>query len=68
MLTLQVLWELLVNHVGEITSIVEDHVEGFAFREGSQGLLDAPEVLLFGLTLPGKDGHASGGDSVATLG
>ena len=58
----EVLGELLVNEGGEVTSVVEDHVEGLAVGEGGKGLLDAPEVLLLGLTLPGEDGDAGGGD------
>lgn len=57
-----------MNHVGEITSVVEDHVEGLASGEGSQGLLNTPEVFLLGLALPGKDGDTGRGDADAKSG
>ena len=59
---LEVLRELLVDHRGEIATIVENHVEALAIGESSKGLFDAPEVLFLGLTLPGVDGNASSGD------
>jgi hypothetical protein len=43
---------LVVDEVGQITSVVEDHVEGLTIGE-VDGLLNAPDVLLIGLTLPG---------------
>lgn len=49
----------VVDHGGQVTSIVEDHVGLAAVGEGSQALLNAPEVLLLGLSLPGKDGDAA---------
>lgn len=49
----------LVHHGGKITTIVENHVWLAAVGESSDGLLNAPEVLLFGLTLPGEDGDAA---------
>jgi len=48
-----------VHHGGKITTIVENHVWLAAVGESSDGLLNAPEVLLFGLTLPGEDGDAA---------
>merc|ERR1719312_2223175 len=48
----EVLGILLVDEVGEVTSVIEDHVEGLAVRE-DDSLLDAPDVLLISLTLPG---------------
>merc|ERR1719381_357537 len=43
--SLEVLRELLVDEVGEITPIVQDHVQGLAIG-ADEGLLDAPDVLL----------------------
>ena len=57
--TFQVLWELGVNEVGEITAIIQDHIEGFAIREHKR-LLDAPDVFFISLTLPGIDGQTLG--------
>ena len=62
--TLEVLRELLVDNGGEVTSVVEDHVKRLATLEASNGLLDAPVVLLLSLTLPGKDGDTSSSDAI----
>lgn len=47
----------------EVTTVVEDHVQRLAAREGSESLFDAPLVFLFSLTLPGKDGDAGSSDA-----
>lgn len=57
----QVLRVLFVDEIGQVASVVEDHVEGLAVSE-HEGLLDAPEILLLGLTLPGVDWDACLGD------
>lgn len=59
---LEVLGVLLVDHGGKVTSVVKDEVERLAAGEGSEGLLNAPVVLLVGLALPGVDGDTSGGN------
>jgi hypothetical protein len=59
----KVLGVLVVDQVGQISSIVEDHVEGLSVGESTEGLLDTPVVLLLGLSLPGKDGNTGGSDS-----
>jgi len=51
-----------VDEVGQVASVVEDHVEGLAVRE-EDGLLDAPQVLLVRHALPRVDGNASRGHS-----
>lgn len=48
---------------GQITSIIKDKVEGFAVREGSKGLIDTPQILLLGFSLPCKDRDASSGNT-----
>lgn len=40
-----------MHQVSEISSIIQDHVEGLAIFE-VYGLFNAPHVLLIGLTLP----------------
>lgn len=45
---------LAVDEGGQITTIVEDEVELLAILESVELLLQAPLVLLLGLTLPGK--------------
>lgn len=51
----------LVDEIGQVASVVEDHVEGLATWE-EDGLLDAPKVLLVGHSLPGIDGDTRGSD------
>ena len=62
-LTLEVLRVLLVDQAGQVTSIIEDHVQGLSALERSEGLVDAPEVLLLGLTLPREHGNTGRGDT-----
>ena len=61
--TLKVLGVLLVHHRGQVATIIEDHVQGLAVLEASDGLVDAPLVLLLSLTLPGEHRHASCGNA-----
>lgn len=61
-LTVEELGVLLVNQRGEVTTVIEDHVKSLASRESLKGLVDTPEVLLLGLTLPGEDRDTGGGD------
>ena len=49
----------VVDHGGKVTSIIEDHVGLATVGEGSQALLNAPEVLLLSLALPCEDGNAA---------
>jgi len=60
--SLDVLGELLVDEVGEVASIIEDHVQGLAIGE-DEGLLNAPHILLVRLSLPCVDWHADSGNS-----
>ena len=53
---------VLVDEGGEVTTVVEDQVGALAVLEGEELLLQAPEVLLVGLTLPGEDGDTGLGD------
>ncbi len=43
---------LLVHEIGQIPSIIEDHIEGLAIGP-EDGLVDAPNILLVGFPLPG---------------
>lgn len=45
---------LSVDEGGEITTVIEDEVELLAILEGLELLVQAPLVLLLGLTLPGE--------------
>ena len=50
-----------VHQVSEVASIVKDHVEGLTVWP-VEGLLDAPDILLVRLSLPGVHGHPCLGD------
>lgn len=50
-----------MDNVGEVATVVQDHVQGLAILE-NEGLLNAPNVLLLSLTLPGINRDTSGGD------
>ncbi|KAF1770050.1 hypothetical protein GCK72_001867 [Caenorhabditis remanei] len=58
----KVLGVLGVNQVGQIASIVEDHVEWLPILE-DDGLLNAPFVFLVGFSLPGVNWNSGFGDS-----
>jgi len=51
---LEELGVLAVDEGSEVTTVIENEVELLAILEGVQLLLQAPIVLLVGLTLPGK--------------
>jgi hypothetical protein len=65
MLTRKVLGVLLVDDVGEISTIVENHVQGLTVLETSHSLFNAPLILLLGLTLPREDGHTGRSNSIS---
>jgi len=46
----------LVDEGGQVTTVIEDEVELLAVLESVELLLEAPFVLLLGLTLPGEAG------------
>ncbi len=52
--TLELLRVLVVDERGQITTVVEDKVELLAILESGELLVQAPVVLLLGLTLPGE--------------
>ena len=56
------LWVFLVDVGSEVTTVVEDQVQRLATGETLDGLVNTPDILLLGLTLPGEDGNASSGD------
>lgn len=58
--TVELLGELVVDKGGQVTTVIEDEVEFLAILEGRELLLQAPVVLLIGLTLPGEDRYTSG--------
>jgi hypothetical protein len=51
------------NLASQVSSIVEDHVQLLAIGERGKRLLNAPDVLLLSLALPGENRNACGGDS-----
>jgi hypothetical protein len=52
-----------MDQLGQITSIVENHIERLSARESSESLLNAPSVLLFRLIFPSIDRYTSCGDT-----
>lgn len=58
LLTRQELWILGVDEVGEITAVVQNHVERPILEV--QSLLNAPQVLLICFTLPGIHWRVNG--------
>lgn len=57
-----------MDDAGQVASVVKDYVQGLATSEASDGLLNAPVVLLLGLALPCEDGDASRGDAKILVG
>jgi hypothetical protein len=45
-----------VDESSEISTVIKDQVQALAILEGDELLLEAPLVLLLGLSLPGEDG------------
>jgi len=64
---LQELGVLLVNKSGQISTIIEDEVKLGIVLESLELLLNAPKVLLLGLTLPGENGNTSSSDSGSSV-
>ena len=58
---LQVFGGLVVDHRGQITAVVEDHVQRAAIVP-SQRLLDTPVEFLFAHPFPREDRHVGGGN------
>jgi hypothetical protein len=50
-----------VDDVGEIPSVVENHVEGLSIGE-DECLFDTPFIFFIGLSLPGVNGNSGGSD------
>lgn len=44
-----------MNEIGEIATIVENHIEGLAAGEGCKRLLDTPNVFLLGFAFPSEN-------------
>ena len=56
------LWVFFVDVGSEVTTVVKDQVQRLATGETLDGLVNTPDILLLGLTLPGEDGNTSSGD------
>ncbi len=57
----------LVQDFGQVAAVVQHHVGVPRLTVLEDGLLDAPFVLFFGLTLPGKYRDAGGSDRSSGL-
>lgn len=53
-----------MNHVGQIATIVKDHVQGLPIWEASDRLLNTPAVLLLSLSLPSENGNTRSSNAV----
>jgi hypothetical protein len=62
-LTLEELRILLMNHVCQVSSIIEDHVQWLAIGKAFDGLFDAPVILLLALAFPCEDGGPGRSDA-----
>lgn len=62
-LTVKVLRVLFVNESGQISTIVQDHVQWLSLGESSEGLFDTPNVFFLGFTFPSVNWDTSSGDS-----
>lgn len=58
---------LAVDKRGQITTVIKDKVELLSILESAELLLQAPVVLLFGLTLPGKDRDTGSGNGSGSM-
>ena len=52
-----------MNKGGQVTSIVKDHVQGFATLESGEGLLNAPSIFFLSFTFPGEDWNTGRGNA-----
>ena len=50
-----------MNQIGQVTTVIKDHVQWLPVGE-EDGLVNAPDVLLIGLALPGVHGHTRYGN------
>ena len=50
--------KLVQYHVGEVSTIVQDHVQGLVAASEKQGLFDTPVCFLDALSFPGKNANA----------
>lgn len=58
---------LFVNEGSQISTVIQDQVQFLAVLEGEQLLLNTPQVLLLGLTLPGENWHTGGGNGSSSV-
>jgi hypothetical protein len=61
--TLEVLGVLVVDKGCKVPAVVKNQVERLVVVECSDSLVNAPEVLLLSLALPGEDWDASGSNT-----
>ena len=52
-----------MNKIRKVASIVKNHVQWLAIREGSQGLFDTPDIFFLRLALPCENRHTSCSDT-----
>ena len=55
-----------MHKVGQITAIIQDHVERLAIGE-DDSLFDTPDILFVSLTLPGIDWDTAGSNGSSSM-
>ena len=55
-----------MDMVGEVATIIKDHVEGLSIGE-HECLVNAPDVLLIGFSLPGIHRHTCLSDGCSSM-
>lgn len=56
-----------MNHIGQITTVIEDHVQWLAIGETGDGLFNTPVILFLSLALPCENGDTSCSDAKEIL-
>lgn len=56
-----------MNHVGQIATIVKNHVQGLSIGEAGDRLLDTPAILLLSLSLPSENGNTRSSNAVCMI-
>src|SRR6218665_102577 len=55
------------HHIGQITTVIEDHVQWFVFATEEQCLLDTPVSFFLSLTFPCKNADARSSDRSSSM-
>jgi hypothetical protein len=56
-----------MDQLGQITTVIKNHIKGFSARESGKSLFNAPNVLLFSLALPSENRNTCGSNTKKKL-